>query len=470
MEDVLINFIQICRRCGLKVSIAESLDGARAAMVVGMKDRPTFKAALRAALIKRTKDMALFDQIFDAYFTDRPSDIPIEEMFGHGLPKPGEGDDEFDEAMRRAMEEMGGMDDLAKALLQGNVQFITAEMLQHMTPEQLAELRSMFQRGQLVRIVLDKMGWQKMQEQIRQLIEQLMRQGDYEAAQRVQERLWELQELFPKWVASEVNDRVEKQLQSERPPKPVERDVMDKDWGSYNEGEIRAMEEIVEQLARKLRKEWSRRAKAGGRKRLDVTRTMRTAMSTAGIPMELRWKQRKRNRLNIAVLCDVSSSVRTAARFMLQLVYSLQQQRGRVRSFVFIGDLDEVTETFERKPIDEAVKIATSESGITYWAHSDFGRTFRDFLDNYGDAINSRTTVIVLGDGRTNFYDPQYGALQEIKERSRRVLWLNPESEWGWGTGDSVAPQYARFCDRMVECRNLNQLQEAMEYLIMQGV
>jgi uncharacterized protein with von Willebrand factor type A (vWA) domain len=114
MESVLINFIQICRRCGLKVSIAESLDGARAAMLVGMNDRPTFKAALRASLIKRTKDMPLFDQIFDAYFTDKPSDMPIEEMFGHGLPKPGDGDDDFDEAMRRAMEEMGGMDDLTR--------------------------------------------------------------------------------------------------------------------------------------------------------------------------------------------------------------------------------------------------------------------------------------------------------------------------------------------------------------------
>jgi uncharacterized protein with von Willebrand factor type A (vWA) domain len=470
VEDVLINFIQICRRCGLKVSIAESLDGARAASVIGMDSRPLFKAALRAALIKRTKDMPLFDQIFDAYFTSTPSDIPIEEMFGHGLPQEGEGDDAFDEAMRRAMEEMGGMDDMAKALLQGNVQFITAEMLQHMSPEQLAELRSMFQRGQVVRMVLDKMGWQKMQEQIRQLIEQLMKQGDYEAAQRVQERLYELQELFPKWVKNEVNDRIEKQLQPQRPPTPVQRDMEEKDWASYNDAEIQAMEEIVEQLARKLRKEWSRRAKAGGRKKLDVTRTMRQAMSTSGIPMELRWKQKKRNRLNLVLLCDVSSSVRTAARFMLQLVYSLQQQRGRVRSFVFIGDIDEVTETFERKPIDEAVRIATSESGITYWAHSDFGRAFREFVDNHGDAMNSRTTVIVLGDGRINYYDPQYPALQEIKERSRRILWLNPEDENSWGWGDSYAPQYAQYCDRMVECRNLKQLQEAMEYLIMQGV
>ena len=205
MDDVLVNFIQILRRVGLRVSVSESLDGARAATAIGMDQRPLFKAALRASLIKRTKDIPLFDEVFDAYFTDNPSDIPIEEQFGHGLPKPGEsGDDEYDEAMRQAMEQMGGMSDLAQALLQGNVQFITSEMLQHMSSEQLAELRSMLQRGQFTRVVLDKMGWEKMQREIMRLIQQIQRQGDYESAQRVRERLWELQELFPRWVANEV--------------------------------------------------------------------------------------------------------------------------------------------------------------------------------------------------------------------------------------------------------------------------
>lgn len=467
MDDVLVNFIQICRRVGLRVSVSESLDGARAAMTIGMENRPPFKAALRASLIKRTKDIPLFDQVFDAYFTDNPSDIPIEEQFGHGLPKPGEsGDDEYDEAMRQAMQQMGGMSDMAQALLQGNVQFITAEMLRQMSPEQLAELRSMLQRGQFTRVVLDQMGWEKVQREIMKLIQQLQRQGNYEAAQQVRERLWELQELFPKWVANEVNDMAEKQLQPQQPPAPQAHDLMQKDFSRYTEAEIKAMEDVVEQLARRLREDWSRRAKQGGSRRLDVPRTLRAAMGTNGVPLELRWKQKRRNRLNIAVLCDVSSSVRNASRFMLQLVYSLQQQRGRVRSFVFIGDLDEVSQTFERNNIDEAVRIATSEANIIYWAHSDFGRAFRDFLDNHGDALTSRTTVIVLGDGRSNFYDPQIEAVQEIKERARKVIWLNPESEWGWGTGDSIAPLYARYCDRMMECRNLEQLTEAIEYLM----
>ena len=469
MDDVMVNFYQILRRCGLRVSVSESLDGTQAASAVGMKDRGVLKAALRSSLVKKTKDIPLFDEIFDAYFTDKPSDIPIEERFGHGL-KSGEGDEEFDEAMRRALEQMGGLDELTQALLQGNIQFITAEMLQHMSPEQLAELQTMFQRGQLVRLVLDKMGWQKIQEQLRELIKQLYRQGDHPAAYRVQQRLWELQELFPKWVAGEVNERVQKQFQAKakhkRPSAPKTDELMHKDFGRYSEAEIEAMEEIVDQLARKLREDWARRAKQGGRKRLDVPRTMRAAMGTDGVPMDLHWKQKRRNKLNLAVLCDVSSSVRNASRFMLQLVYSLQQQRGRVRSFVFISDLAEVTEAFERNTIEKAVHVATTEADITYLTHSDFGNSFRHFLDQYSDAITSRTTVIMLGDGRNNYHDPQIEAVQEIKERARRFIWLNPENKWGWGWGDSIAPLYAQYCDQMVECRNLAQLTEAMEYLI----
>ena len=241
---------------------------------------------------------------------------------------------------------------------------------------------------------------------------------------------------------------------------------MEKPFAQYSDAEIRAMEEIIDQLAQRLRHDWARRATAGGQRRLDMARTMRSSMATFGVPLELHWKQRKRNRLNLVVLCDVSSSVRNASRFMLQLVYSLQQQRGRIRSFVFIGDLDEVTDSFARNHIDEAVEQATSGAAITYWAHSDFGRAFRQFIDEYGDALGSRTTVIVLGDGRSNFYDPQLDALQAINERSRQLIWLNPEQEEMWGWGDSIAPLYARHCDRMVECRNLAQLTQIVTALV----
>src|SRR5690606_33604204 len=132
---------------------------------------------------------------------------------------------------------------------------------------------------------------------------------------------------------------------------PVTKELEKKEFARFTEDEIRAMQDLVEQLARKLREDFSRRTKRGGTKRLDVSKTLRQAMSTQGVPMELVFRENRRNKLRLAVLCDVSSSVRNASRFMLQLVHSLQQQRGAVRSFVFISDIDEVSDFFTRNSV-----------------------------------------------------------------------------------------------------------------------
>lgn len=470
MDDVLVGFVQALRAAGLRVSSSEALDAFQAATHTGLRDRTIMKAAMRAALVKRQRDIPVFDEIFDRYFSPSVEPMPFPGM---GQGQEGEQDpqqylkehEEFMQRLREAMERMGRkpLDRLTEALMAGDVTVITAEMLEHMTPEQLQQLENMLQRGRLTRFILDEMGWQRMQAEMIELVRDLQQAGEFELAQKVRERLWELQELFPKWVANQVNDAYEKM--NANPQQPVSNDLRQKEFARFTENEIRAMEEIVDQLARTLREDFSRRMRRGGFKRLDVSKTLRASYKTAGVPMELVFKERRRNKLRLAILCDVSSSVRNASRFMLQLVYSLQQQRGRVRSFVFIADVDEVSEFFERNSIDSAVEMATGEANIRYWAHSDFGNTFAQFLDEYGEALNSRTTIIILGDGRSNFYDPQVDALAEIRQRSRQVVWLNPESQWSWGSGDSIIDLYAHECDVLTECRNLEQLTQVMEHL-----
>lgn len=470
MDDVLVGFVQALRAAGIRVSSSEALDAFEASKHAGIRDRSIMKAAMRSALVKQQQDIPTFDEIFDRYFSPTVEPMPF--------PGMGQGDDdeqsrqerlkaheEFMQRLREAMERMGRqpLDRLTDALMAGNVTVITSEMLEHMTPEQLQQLENMLQRGRLTRHILDEMGWQKLQAEMIDLARDLQQAGEFELAQEVRERLWELQELFPKWVANQVNDAYEKM--NANPREPVSRNLEQKDFARFTESEIRAMEEIVDQLARKLREDFSRRMQRGGFKRLDVSKTLRASYKTGGVPMELIFKEHRRNKLRLAILCDVSSSVRNASRFMLQLVYSLQQQKGRVRSFVFIADVDEVSDYFERNSVDAAVDMATGEANIRYWAHSDFGNTFKQFLDEYGDSINSRTTVIVLGDGRSNFYDPHLDALTEIRRRSRQVIWLNPESQWSWGSGDSIIDLYAQETDMLTECRNLEQLTAVMEHL-----
>jgi uncharacterized protein len=493
------------RAAGLRVSSSEALDALAGASAVGIHDRETLKAALRAALVKRTDDIPIYDPLFDQYF-------------GGGEGQEGQGQDgqgrddrlwqrqmDIDTALRMALEELARQGripgELARAVLRGDMAAVLALMAmlgllgqpqqgqqgqegqqgQPQNGQQPGQngRRQRGQRGQSgyqsVWDMLNQMGWDRARQEMMQMLDALERLGERELARLLRERIREVDELFPRWVAAEAAEERERQEQNRGSSSgeganiegipPTDPNLEKKDFSQFTPDEVRAMEALVQKLAKKLSQDLSRRRHVGGHKRLDFSRTMRASLSTNGVPMELWFKQPRRNRLRIVVLCDVSSSVRNASRFMLQLLYSLQHQRGRVRSFVFISDLTEVTSYFNTHSLDEAVTMATSQADIRYWAHSDFGRAFRTFQNEYPDAVTSRTIVLILGDGRSNFYDPQLDALTDIHKQAKRVIWLNPESRWGWGSGDSIIDVYERECDVLEECRNLEQLTEVMRLL-----
>jgi uncharacterized protein with von Willebrand factor type A (vWA) domain len=200
--------------------------------------------------------------------------------------------------------------------------------------------------------------------------------------------------------------------------------------------------------------------------RFDIKRTLRTNLSNGGVPFKLRFERRKREKPQILIMCDVSDSVRNASRFMLQFVYSLQDLYSRVRSFVFVSDIGEVTESFRTNDVKEALDVALKGDVINVYAHSDFGRSFRNFVNDHIGAVNKRTTVIILGDARNNYNLPHDWCLREIKQRARRIIWLNPESRNTWGFGDSEMERYAIHCDLVEECRNLNQLYRVIDQLV----
>ena len=166
------------------------------------------------------------------------------------------------------------------------------------------------------------------------------------------------------------------------------------------------------------------------------------------------------------VLCDVSDSVRNVSRFMLQFVYSLQDLYSRVRSFIFVSELGEITQLFEEQEINEAIEQSLTGSIINVFAHSDFGRAFRSFHRDHIAAVNNKTTVIVLGDARNNYNLPHEWVLKEIRQRAKQLIWLNPENRLTWGFGDSEMDRYLPYCDLVEECRNLNQLYRVIDRLV----
>src|SRR5215471_5073038 len=202
--------------------------------------------------------------------------------------------------------------------------------------------------------------------------------------------------------------------------------------------------------------------------RLDSRRTIRQSLQYGGIPMEVRFRRRHREKPKLITLCDVSDSVRNASRFMLQLVWSLQECFSRVRSYVFVSEIAEVTQAFNTYPVDRAIDWALKGSPVDYHCRSDFGYAFSRFCRTELESLDRKTTVLVLGDARNNYNDPQSWAIRQIRERVKGIIWLNPEGQWGWGIGDSVMPLYAPSCDVVKECRTVTQLVQVVDQLVHQ--
>jgi uncharacterized protein with von Willebrand factor type A (vWA) domain len=223
---------------------------------------------------------------------------------------------------------------------------------------------------------------------------------------------------------------------------------------------------VVKRLAEKLKSRLSRRRKVRRRGVLSVRRTLRKNLSNGGVPAQLVFRTKRPERPEIVVLCDVSDSVRNVSRLMLQFVYTLQAHYARVRSFVFVSDLGEVTHLFKQLEVSEAVDLATAGKVINLAANSNYGHALKLFQQSHLGSVNRRTTVIVLGDGRSNYNPPNAWVLGEIKRRCKRLLWLCPEDRGAWGFGDSEMPLYARHCHRVEPVRSLEDLGRIAEQIL----
>ena len=238
-------------------------------------------------------------------------------------------------------------------------------------------------------------------------------------------------------------------------------------FASLTPKEVAGMREVIEQLVRKLKDIAGRRYTVKHRGPLDVKKTLRRSAGYQGIPLELFFRKRPPRKTKIVTLCDVSGSVWSAARFMLNMLYSLQECFTQVRSFIFVAGLEEVTRIFEDWAVNQAIEKVLKEANIEYNAATDYGLTFRQFKKHYLDILNKKTTLIIIGDGRTNYGNPEEQVLAEMRERTRRVIWLNPETQQFWYTGDSEMRTYQLYCDEVRPCQNLNQLLDFIQSLLL---
>jgi uncharacterized protein with von Willebrand factor type A (vWA) domain len=246
--------------------------------------------------------------------------------------------------------------------------------------------------------------------------------------------------------------------------KPLPEDV---DFMHASREEMAQLRRAIYPLTRRLAVRLARKRRHGRKGPLDFRNTVRHSLSYGGVPAEPKFRYPRPAKPEIMVVADISGSVAAFARFTLHLVYAISSQFSKVRSFVFIDGIDEVTRFFEGvEDIGEAVHRVNTEADVVWVdGHSDYGHAFQVFWENYGKGIGPKTSVIILGDARNNYHSSQSWVIKEMQHRARHVFWLNPEPRSYWDTGDSIVGEYGIHTDGVYECRNLRQLEAFVEKL-----
>ena len=467
MEDRIVEFANVLRRNGVRVSLSENMDAFRALGLVGIRDPHLFRNALRATLVKRASDVKPFEELFDFFFLGIGEAIDaLDRRIMEELGLTPEQFQQMLEQIQRLLKKMeGDLSQLTRALLTGNRGEL--ERLLREAASQEAEAGSldsfrltpytrMAGRLQLDRVRTEVEGFKAMLQMLAEGGEDLQNVMRY-----LDERMRDLNRLLREIIQQEQRKRgVEPSDYSQRSS------FADKSFSFYTEDDIRRMNEAVARLAQRLKNRLSVRRKKAARGRFNVKATLRTNMQYGGVPFHIELERRKKTKPQVMILCDISDSVLNASRFMLQFVYSVQDLYAKVRSFVFVSDIGEVTKRFEEHEIHRAVEAALKGEVIDVFSHSNFGRAFELFYKNYFAAVTGKTTVLIIGDGRNNYNRPNDWVLREIQQKAKQLIWLNPESRMTWGVGDSEMPRYAPYCDVAEECRNINQLYKVVDVIV----
>ena len=474
MQRKILEFANVLRQGGIRVSTAEAIDAFRALDHLGVSERELFRDALRATLVKRGDEIPTYDELFDLYWSGYYDQLKgAFGAAGDALDEQGIDSAALLEQIRErlAAGEFAGelaLSELARALLTADLHALEQQIREAAEAGGVARIENLLQIGFFTRRTMERLGAEGAAGEIQDLAALLRREGMGEAEL---EALGRLAERFLEALRQSVRHFVERQLQTRnfRYMERFRREALfEKSFYNLSQEEIARMREVVTRLAQRIKNVLSIRRRRLKRGKLDLHAVLRRNMARGGLPFELVFKERRKDRPKLAILCDVSSSVANVSRFMLQFMYSLQEAFTKIRTFVFVAELGEVTSVFHDHEINRAIDLALDGGGvINVYTRSNFGLAFHTFWRDWLSALDAKTTVLVLGDARNNYNEPRAWCLREMQNKAKNVVWLNPESPNAWGFGDSVMDRYRPYCDIAEECRNLNQLSQLVDRLVL---
>ena len=459
--DRHVSFMGALRSAGLPVSVAESLDAGRAMAAIDLLEREQLRAAYAATVVKHPAHRPAFDRLFDLWW---PSALGDGES---SQDDSADGNlDDADPADLAAMRDQL-RDRLRDVLISGD-----AESLRRLAREAVNGL-GRTEGGQPGR-----QSWFTYRV-LRALNPETLMASLLESVLRGQERgglaekvarqmLTERMKAFEELVEAEVRRRLAEERGAEAIAKTAVKPLIDQvEFLRASRDDLAALRREVYPIARRLATRLTARRRLGRSGRLDVRRTVRASLSTGGVPLTTIFRPHKPHKPELVVLCDVSGSVAAFAHFTLLLAFALREQFAKVRVFAFVDSTDEVTRFFDRggDVVDALARMSSEADVVWYDGHSDYGHAFEVFAQKWPDAVGPKTSLLVLGDARTNYRAPSLPALRGIVRQARHAYWLNPEPRQYWSSGDSAAAVYGEAMP-MLECRNVAQLQQFVEGLL----
>ncbi|MFO7962570.1 MAG: VWA domain-containing protein [Desulfobacterales bacterium] len=444
MENVLLDFITALRHAGVRISVAENMDAMNAARLVGYADRRMLKTALSATLAKSRREQEIFETCFERFFSVEDARKPP-DTFGEAA----------ESEMPADLSDLGGM------LMAGDTAGLGAALEQSAENARVKNIVFFTQKSLYMRRILQGMGIAGLEEDIKK-----MGMADDPAVKLQGEHLQQAKSVLVDYV----RNYVEKQYSlyaGNVPEELLERFLKDTKLSNVEERDFHRMQALIKKMVKRLNDVHSRRKKTARRGWLDLKKTLRANIAYQGIIIDPKWKTKKEDRPDIVAICDVSRSVEAVVRFFLLFLYSLNDSLARVRSFVFCSNLVEVGHVFENYKTEAALDRILRGTGLDLqFSATDYGRAFLDFKEKWLDRVTRKTTILVLGDARNNFGKPRTDILKLLQERSKRIIWLNPEPVSFWGTGDSEMKRYMPYCFMVRECSTVNHIKRIVDYML----
>jgi uncharacterized protein with von Willebrand factor type A (vWA) domain len=437
----IFGFIEVLKDADVSISVDEVLSLFQSITEIPLDEKDIFKQTLKTTLIKDYTDIPVFEKCFEEYFTGR-------EKF-------------FD---RINLQELAGIDSLLTPEKIREVSEILENFLNSLDDSILTEESE----NNILRMLLDELensgsgggSGLNIFKTSGEIAGSYYSKSQDDETQLSSDESEELLNLIRNMLRLKISKRnVGKELKNR------EDFLLNKFIYQLTPEEIREMRELINRFGQKLKNRISLRKKRVKRGGLDIKKTFRTNLQYGGVPFRLFFKNKKIDRPQLVVLCDVSRSVNQYSRFMLLLAYTLQSLFSKVRSFAFISNMVEITNLFMEMDPERAINSMFEDSNFTYGWGSNYGRSFDMFMENHSDSLNKKTSVLVLGDARNNDNDPGLESFRKISEKTKNLFWLNPDKKHLWDWNDSIASLYKKYCAEMKEVNNFIDLTEFIDKL-----